>query len=108
VRRERRGEGGAAAAPSRRGVGRAPGRRRRVKVGGRPRHHEEGRGGRPRWGRNGPEQEHLRHRWERLRHRERLRRTTVYPEPATTTPSTRCERRLNPLHLFPSLASPLC
>jgi hypothetical protein len=56
----------------------------------------------------GPEQEQLRHRWERLRHRERLRRTTVYPEPATTTPSTRCERRLNPLHLFPSLASPLC
>jgi hypothetical protein len=50
----------------------------------------------------GPEQEQLR------RHRERLCRATVYPEPATTTPSTQCECRINPLHLFPFLASSLC
>jgi hypothetical protein len=49
----------------------------------------------------GPEQGQLH------RRRERLHRATVYPEPATTTPSTRCESRLNPLHLFPSLVSSL-
>jgi hypothetical protein len=37
------------------------------------------------------------------RRQERLRRATVYPEPATPTPWTRCESRPNPLHLFPLL-----
>jgi hypothetical protein len=46
----------------------------------------------------GLEQEYPRHR-ERLRRREHLRHATVYPEPATTTPSSQCEHRRGHLPL---------